>query len=223
MQIVIATTNPHKLGEMLQILPALDAQGRQIEYLSLKQFPAFKEVEESGATLEENAVLKAVAARDFTGLASLADDTGLIVDFLGGAPGVLSARYAGPQHDYKANNEKLLRELEAVPFESRTARFMTVSCLALPRGTGDVSHAGGVSHAGSASHAGSEIICREGSVEGHIADGYRGEGGFGYDPLFIVKELGKTMAELTPDEKNQISHRYRSLTAMAQIIQNLVF
>lgn len=209
MQIVIATTNPHKLGEMLQILPALDAQGRQIEYLSLKQFPAFMEVEESGATLEENAVLKAVAARDFTGLAALADDTGLIVDFLGGAPGVLSARYAGPQHDYKANNKKLLRELEGVPFESRTARFMTVSCLALPRGAGGVSHAGG------------EIICREGSVEGHIADGYRGEGGFGYDPLFIVKELGKTMAELTPEEKNQISHRYRSLTAMAQIIQNL--
>jgi len=201
LKILIATGNPHKAAELAKILPQRTAGGRQIQYLSLADFHSFVPPEENGATLEENAIIKAKAAAAATGLISLADDTGLIVDALNGAPGVHSGRYAFPDRaDYPANNVKLLRELKNVPPAKRTARFVTIAAMAKPDG---------------------EIILKKGSVEGSIAMDYRGQNGFGYDPLFIAAALGKTLAQLSMEEKNKISHRGAAFAQMADVIKNL--
>ena len=192
-KVVLATKNPHKVEEILAILG--DIPG--IEWLTFREI-SFSDVEEVGETLEENAVLKATAVARETGLPALAEDTGLEVEALGGAPGVRSARFAGAGKDYRANNEKLLRLLEGV--RNRRARFHTVAVLALPDG---------------------RMWKTEGVLKGKIAEAPRGEHGFGYDPLFIPEGETRTLAEMLPEEKNVISHRRRALEAMRTILHEL--
>lgn len=201
LKILIATGNPNKAKELLKILPAQTLGGQQITYLTLADFPNIPEPVEDANTLRENAIIKAVAGLKATGLISVADDTGLMVDALNGEPGVHSARYAfADRADHPANNEKLLRELKNIPPSKRTASFTTVAALALPNG---------------------EIITKEGRVQGAIAQDYSGVNGFGYDALFIVSECGKTMAEMSLEEKNSISHRARAFRQMAQEIKKM--
>ncbi len=190
LRLVVATANPDKAREIRAVL---DHAGADVQLLPR---PAtMPEVEETGATLVENARLKARALRDATGLAALGEDTGLEVDALGGAPGVLSARYAGEDASYADNVNKLLREIAAVRRASRTARFRTAVVLARPDG--------------------SEVIA-EGVVEGVITTEARGSGGFGYDAVFAPASAGgRTFAELAPDHKHSISHRGRALRALA--------
>ncbi|NLO90428.1 MAG: RdgB/HAM1 family non-canonical purine NTP pyrophosphatase [Elusimicrobia bacterium] len=195
LEILIATANPHKAQEIAALLPALP-----VRFLTLKDFPSFAMPEENGATLEENAAIKARAAAAASGRWAMADDTGLEVDALGGAPGVHSARYAGADKDYPANNAKLLRELEKFPRGKRTARFRTVVALASPDG---------------------RLESAEGRLEGVIATRGRGSNGFGYDPLFQPLNSDKTLAELSFEEKNRISHRAAALKNAAAIIKKI--
>lgn len=199
MEILVATGNKHKLTELSRLLPAFLPTAEPIIYKSLPDF-AITLPEETGNTLQENARLKAVYAAQKSGLVALSDDTGLEVDFLHGAPGVHTARYAGDACDTTANNEKLLTALEGVPAEKRTARFRTVACLAWPNG---------------------KTQFFEGVCEGHIDTGYHGTHGFGYDPIFIVDELGKCFAELSADEKNAVSHRGRAFKKVAGFLATI--
>ncbi len=160
--------------------------GLSWEIYSLQDFPGVPEVVEDGKTFVENAIKKAAAVAAYLKTWTLADDSGLIVDALGGAPGVLSARFAGEERDDAKNNEKLLKLLDGVPQEKRTARFCAALAFVSPAG---------------------EIWTTEGFCHGLITFAPRGENGFGYDPLFLLPELGLTMAELTDEQKNQISHR----------------
>ncbi len=185
--LVLATFNAHKAAEILAILPRL-----RLEPRTLADFPGAAPAEEDGLTLEENAVKKAAAAAGFTGEWALADDTGLEVDALGGAPGVRSARFAGGSSSPAANNALLLSRLEEVPPERRTARFVCVVALASPEG---------------------KVFTAKGLLEGRITDGARGGAGFGYDPLFELPD-GRTLAELSEAEKNAVSHRARALAGL---------
>lgn len=191
-KVVIATNNAHKVEE---IRTALDFEGW--EFLTLSQCEPYDEPAEDADTFEGNALIKALAAHEHTGLAALADDSGLAVDVLDGAPGVYSARYAGVHGDDAANNEKLLRELEGVSDDRRTARF--VCSLAFVDEDGTQTFASG-------------------TIEGRIAHGLSGEGGFGYDPLFLPDEFAgaKSLAEVTQDEKNAISHRGNALRELKE-------
>lgn len=182
----MATFNPHKLREFGEIL-----EGVGVVLVSPADVGWDAEVEEDAATLEANAVKKARAGAEAAGLPALADDTGLFVDALGGAPGIHSARYAGPGRDAAANRKKLLRELAGS--EVRTAVFRCVVALAFPGGGGE--------------RFGGE--CR-----GRILASERGDGGFGYDPLFEADSTGKTLAEMVPAEKNTVSHRGRALEGL---------
>ncbi len=199
MQILLATGNKHKLCELTRLLPVSLNNGEKINYLSLMDFH-ISLPQETGTTLAQNAQLKALYAAQQSGLVALSDDTGLEVDFLQGAPGVHTARYAGEACDAAANNQKLLRALEGVPVAQRTARFITLACLAWPDG---------------------KTHFFEGICPGHIATTYRGMNGFGYDPLFVVEELGKCFAELTADEKNAVSHRGRAFRQVAQFLKTI--
>ena len=199
MQILIATGNTHKLSELSRVLPAVLPSGEQIEYKGLADFDITLP-EETGTTLEENAILKATYAAKQSGLLALSDDTGLEVDFLRGAPGVHTARYAGDDCNAKANNEKLLRALSGVPTPKRTAHFRTVACLAWPNGK-------------------TELF--EGLCTGHIATGYHGTNGFGYDPIFVVDELSKCFAQLSADEKNAVSHRGRAFRKVSKFLATI--
>jgi len=188
-KLLVATNNRGKVREYEELLAALPCE---------VAFPAQEgialEVEESGATFEENARLKALAYARASGLPTLADDSGLEVDALGGAPGVRSARYAGPGASDSGRCQKLLDALASVPEGQRTARFRCVVALAWPDGT---------------------VRTAEGRCEGQIGWAPRGEHGFGYDPVFIVGGFcGQTMAELVPEVKNRISHRARAVQAM---------
>lgn len=183
MKIVIATRNAHKLEEIHAVF---DFQGMEI--CSALDFPDIPETIEDRDTFDGNAVKKAQELCDATGLMAMADDSGLEVDALDGAPGVFSARYAGEDCNYAANNEKLLRELDGT--ENRRARFRTVIALARP---------------------GEEPLTVEGACEGTIIDAPRGANGFGYDPLFVPDGYEQTFAELSADVKNKISHRARAL------------
>ncbi|MBP5404022.1 MAG: RdgB/HAM1 family non-canonical purine NTP pyrophosphatase [Elusimicrobiaceae bacterium] len=196
MQVLIATGNKHKLSELSRLLPAFLPSGEKVEYKSLADFN-ISLPEETGSTLEENAQLKAVYAAKQSGLMTLSDDTGLEVDFLHGAPGVHTARYAGDTCDHQANNQKLLHALQGVPVPKRTARFRTVACLAWPDG---------------------KTHLFEGICTGHIATGYHGQNGFGYDPIFVVDELHKCFAQLTTDEKNAVSHRGRAFLQVKEFL-----
>ena len=194
--IVLATRNKHKLQELRALIPGL-----RLEFRTLADFPGAPEVVEDGETLEENAVKKAKSAALFCGLWALADDTGLEVDALGGAPGVYSARYAGPQCSYADNNSRLLAELSGFPAEKRTARFRCVTALSSPGGS---------------------VVTAEGRLEGRIALAASGGNGFGYDPLFVVDESGKTLAELTKEEKNALSHRADSVRKIKPYLAKLI-
>lgn len=184
--LVLATGNRHKVEEIQSILKDVG-----IPMLTLNEFPDFPAVDEDGLTCQANAVKKAVATAKFTGHWALADDTGLEVDALQGRPGVYAARYAGEHATYEDNCQKLLQELHGVPSEQRTARFITVVALANPDG---------------------ETETVEGVLEGIITQEFHGTGGFGYDPVFYVPQLGKTLAEMTFAEKNRISHRAQAVT-----------
>ncbi|MBM6907689.1 RdgB/HAM1 family non-canonical purine NTP pyrophosphatase [Collinsella intestinalis] len=186
--IVVATGNAHKLTEIEAILGAALPGTR---FVAVGQLGDFEDPEETGTTFAENALIKARAAVAETGFTAVADDSGLVVDALDGAPGVYSARYAGVHGDDAANNAKLLEELGQVPAAERTARFMSVVALV---------------------YADGRVLTGTGACEGTVGFAGRGTNGFGYDPLFLpVDTPGKTMAELTPEEKNAISHRFHAL------------
>lgn len=196
MKLVLATHNNGKVKELQELLA-----GTGLEVVSLAGYPEVPEVVEDGATFRENAVKKAREVAEAVGEVALADDSGLEVDVLNGAPGVYSARFAGEQHDDAANNQKLLHLLAGVPRDKRTARFRCVVAIAVPGGKTETA---------------------EGTCEGIITTVPRGEGGFGYDPLFLVPEYDKTFAELDPAEKNRISHRGRALHNAMQILKQLI-
>jgi XTP/dITP diphosphohydrolase len=187
---VVATQNPGKVREIAEIL--VDAP---VELVSLEAFGDLPDVVEDGATFMENAIKKALHFARLTREWTLADDSGLEVDALGGAPGVYSARYAGEPKDDAANNRKLIAELRGVPPERRTARFRCAAVIA--DGDGVIAQA-------------------EGTIEGVIIDEPRGAGGFGYDPHFYVPSLGRTTAELDPAHKNRISHRGKAIAALSR-------
>lgn len=195
-ELLVATSNPHKLDELRAIF---SAAGIAIRDLSDIEGGPFPEPVEDGQTFEDNARIKAVAYAKMTGRACLADDSGLEVDALGGAPGVHSAYYAGAEGSRAErdarNNARLLRELQGVPLERRTARFVCVMCVADPQGN--------------------ILATSRGEFEGRIGDAPRGRKGFGYDPLFVLED-GRASAELTPQEKNARSHRGRAARAMAE-------
>lgn len=187
MKLLIATRNPHKVTEIRAILSS-----PTVDLVSLDQMPVLPEVDEDGDTFQANAEKKAKVLAEASGMWALADDSGLEVDALGGAPGVWSARYAGEPVSCEANNEKLLAEL--VGRVDRRARFRCVIALASPDG-----------------------VCRtvDGACEGRIAEALSGEHGFGYDPLFVPEGYEVTFAEMGAGEKNKISHRGRALAAAA--------
>ncbi len=191
-KLILATNNIHKIVEMKAILAGLD-----LEILSARDFPDFPEAEETGETLVENATLKAQAVWNKYHLPAVADDTGLEVDYLGGAPGVYSARFAGPGCTFADNNRKLLSLLNNVPDEERTARFKCVISFIDDKG---------------------RLYSVQGVLEGSIAAYPRGRQGFGYDPIFVVKGTGKALAEYPASEKNKISHRSLALAKIRPII-----
>lgn len=193
-EIVLATRNRHKGSELAALLGDLG-----ITIRTLEEFPHVPEVVEDGATCEANAIKKAQEVAAATGLPAVADDTGLEVDALNGRPGVYAARYAGEHATYDDNCRKLIQELRGVLPAQRTARFITVAALVPASGDG--------------------AKVTTGELRGTITETPVGSKGFGYDPVFFVPELGKTLAELTPDEKNRISHRAKAFLKLREIIQ----
>lgn len=195
MQIVLATHNRGKMKEMSSILAHLP-----VKLLTLDDFPQIGEIPETGETLKENAFIKAETVHQKTGLPALADDTGLEVDALDGAPGVHSSRYDGETATFEDNCRKMLQEMDGIPSEERTARFHTVIAFV--------------------SDSGNEWT--EGMVEGRILEKKQGDGGFGYDPLFYYPPLKKTFAELNSEQKNNISHRGKALRNFCQILEKRI-
>jgi len=191
-QVVVATKNAGKVKEMADALAELG-----VEVLDLNAFGDLAAPVEDGDTFAANAITKARHYCSLTGKPCLADDSGLEVDALHGEPGVYSARYAGEGATDEANNAKLLAKLASIDEPRRTARFRCVLAFVDPNGT---------------------TITTEGTCEGTILRQYRGQGGFGYDPIFYVPELGKTFAELSTEEKNSISHRGRALEKMVELL-----
>ena len=185
---LIATHNQKKKNELLRILAPLGVDVKTDEELGL----TLTEVEETGETFYENAFLKAQSGCRESGLPCVADDSGLMVDYLAGAPGVYSARFAGAHGDDDKNNEKLLKLMADVPENERTARFVSVVCCVFPNG---------------------DIISARGECEGVIGYERKGEGGFGYDPLFMVGD--KSFAEMSAEEKDKLSHRGKALTLLS--------
>jgi XTP/dITP diphosphohydrolase len=195
-QIVLATHNADKRREMAALLSDLGITVR-----TLAEFSQAPDVVEDGETCESNAIKKAKAIAEYTGITAVADDTGLEVDALDGRPGVHAARYAGAHVTYEDNCKKLLHELDGVPFEKRGARFVTVVAIARP--------------------ATAPVETVEGVLRGMIAQRPAGTGGFGYDSIFFVPEPGKTLAEITPSEKNRISHRAQAFAKAKAVLQRL--
>ncbi|MFV5316480.1 XTP/dITP diphosphatase [Priestia megaterium] len=191
-EIIIATKNAGKVKDFETLF---SPKGFQVK--SLLDFPEMEDVEETGVTFAENATLKAEAISFALNKPVIADDSGLAIDALNGEPGVYSARYAGENKDDNANIEKVLQKLNDVPFEKRTARFHCALAIAVPGKR-------------------TEIV--EGTCEGHILEKKRGENGFGYDPIFFVEKWRCSMAELSKEQKNQISHRANALKKLAPLI-----
>ena len=187
-RVVVASKNPDKIREVEAVLARME---HPWEIVRGMEWP---DVDETEPTLEGNALLKAVAVSEATGLPALADDTGLEVDALDGAPGVHSARFAGPEASYEANIDRLLVDMDGVP--DRSARFRTAIAFVVP---------------------GSDPLIVDGLIEGMITSGPRGDRGFGYDPVFAVGD--RTYGEMTDDEKNEISHRARALRALAVALE----
>lgn len=194
-QLLLATRNRHKKEELESLL-----QDSGVEILTLDDLPPLPEVEEDGTSFQENAVKKARSTALASGHYCLADDSGLVVDILKGQPGIYSARYAGPDADDEKNNRKLLGMLEDVAQEQRKARFVCVIAIAAPRG---------------------ETCTVQGSCPGSIAFAPQGQGGFGYDPLFIPDGFSCTFAQMNAEQKNHISHRGRALKEAVPILQAL--
>ncbi len=201
-KILVASTNPGKIAELRAMLDA------DVQWLDLSDFPDIAEIEEDGLAFVENARKKAIGYAKVTGLLTIADDSGLVVDALGGAPGVKSARYSGEKTinddgtliDHR-NIAKVLELLKGVPKEKRTARFFCCLCLASPEQI---------------------LIETEGTLEGLITNREIGKNGFGYDPIFFVPHLNKTVAQLTPKDKNAISHRGNAIRKLKPLLEDLL-
>ncbi|TMR95386.1 RdgB/HAM1 family non-canonical purine NTP pyrophosphatase [Nonomuraea basaltis] len=194
MKIVLATRNAGKIAELRRILSGFDIVG-------LEEFPSIGEVAETGVTFEENALLKAHAVAKGSGLPAVADDSGLCVDVLNGMPGVFSARWSGRHGDDGANLDLLLAQLSDVPADRLTAYFTCAAALALPSGK-------------------SRVV--EGVLPGRLVTTPRGSNGFGYDPIFVPDGDVRTTAEMSPDEKDAISHRGRAFRALAPVVRELL-
>jgi XTP/dITP diphosphohydrolase len=194
MQLVLATNNNDKIREIKHLLDDLP-----ITVLTRDDFLEFPDVEETGKTLDENAILKAKAIAEFCSLPALADDSGLEVDALDGAPGVFSSRYAGENCTYQDNNEKLLRQLQDIPREGRIARFRCVIAIAWDSET---------------------VETAEGIAEGYITENIAGDDGFGYDPVFFYPPKKKRFSKMSLEEKNLVSHRGRALQEARTLIMN---
>lgn len=193
-RLVLGSRNKKKLKEMVALLGDLP-----LDLTDLSPYPGAPEVEETADTFVGNATLKAAQLAPALGAWVIGEDSGLCVPALGGAPGVYSARYAGAHGDDEANNDKLLREMAALAGDARAAYYVSTAVLANPRG---------------------EVVARaEGRCHGAIADARRGSGGFGYDPLFLVPEFGRTFGELPPEVKAQMSHRAKALAELRPIIE----
>ncbi len=192
--LLLATTNRHKVEEFRSIFSDLP-----FKLLSLQDIHLDLDVEETGTTFRENAELKALTYARTTGMLALSDDSGLEIDALGGAPGVYSARFAGRDTPYPERFKIILQQLQGLPLMQRTARYRAVITIAEPSGY----------------HR-----SVDGTLEGVIAEEPRGENGFGYDPIFLVPASGKTTAELTPEQKNQISHRGRAALLAREVLQD---
>ncbi|MFC1475115.1 XTP/dITP diphosphatase [Candidatus Zixiibacteriota bacterium] len=192
MQLVLATNNEDKIKEMKNLLDDLP-----VTILTCNDFLEFPDVEETGSTLEENAILKAKTISEFCELPALADDTGLEVDALNGAPGVYSSRYAGEDVSYEDNYRKLISDLDSVPHEKRTAKFRTVIAICWDN---------------------DKIETVEGIAEGFITEDVIGQEGFGYDPVFYYPPSDKRFSEMTVDEKNLVSHRGKALAKARSLI-----
>ncbi len=191
-RIIFATGNEGKMREIRMIMEDLG-----VPVISLKEAGIAVSAEENGTSFRENAVIKAKAAMERTGEAVLADDSGLEIDYLGGAPGIYSARFMGEDTPYDIKNAALLEKLAGVPDEKRTARFVCEIACVLPDG---------------------RVFTARGVMEGRIGHEARGEGGFGYDPIFYLPECGCTSAELSAEQKNRLSHRSKALRAMKEIL-----
>ena len=194
-KLVFATGNMNKLREIKEILSDMD-----VEILTMKEAGVDIDIVEDGKTFEENALIKARAVCKASGELSLADDSGLEIDYLGGEPGIYSARYMGEDTSYDIKNNNLISRLEGVPDEERTARFVCAMAAVFPDGT-------------------EKTFVR--TMEGRIGYKIAGENGFGYDPIFMLPEYGKTSAEISPEEKNAISHRGKALRALAEYLKSL--
>ena len=198
-ELLVATTNPGKFAEVQAFLAKLPLQ-----ITSLKNLTNPPEVVENGRTFEENALKKARTLAEYSGLLTLADDSGLEVDALGGEPGIYSARYAGAEGDDERNNQKLLGELTGVVEEQRTARFVCALALCAPQSQGM-----------------KEWVVRQ-TCEGRIAFAPSGSHGFGYDPLFFYPPFGKTLGEIERDAKATVSHRGKALMKLAEVLATLL-
>ena len=196
MKVLIATHNLKKKAELQRILTPLGIEVVTADDIGIN----LTDVEETGTTFEENSLLKAQSGCDESGLPCVADDSGLAVDYLGGAPGVYSARYAGEHGDDEKNNDKLLAELDGVPLEKRTARFVSVVTCVFPDGK--------------------KIVAR-GECEGRIAFERSGNGGFGYDPLFLFED-GRSFGEFTAEEKDKVSDRGKALRLLADELEKMI-
>ncbi|MED4225090.1 XTP/dITP diphosphatase [Neobacillus cucumis] len=195
-EVIIATKNPGKAREFEHIFAA-----RVIKVRTLLDFPDIPEIEETGSTFEENAILKAESVSHTLNKMVISDDSGLIVDALEGRPGIYSARYAGEQKDDQNNIDKVLSELQGVPEEKRTARFYCALAIAIP---------------------GEETRTVSGTCEGRILTERRGTHGFGYDPVFYLPEKDQSMAELSSDEKNKLSHRANALKKLEAVLDTIL-
>ena len=193
-RIIFATGNANKMKEIREILADLG-----MDILSMKEAGISTDIIENGKTFEENALIKARAVAAFTDDIVLADDSGLEIDYLNKEPGIYSARYLGEDTSYRIKNQNLIDRLEGVPDEKRTARFVCAIAAVFPDGT--------------------SLVTR-GTIEGRIGYEERGEGGFGYDPIFYVPEFGKSTAELSAEKKNAVSHRGRALRRMKEELKN---
>lgn len=193
-KIIFATGNEGKMKEVRMILKELN-----VPVLSLKEAGISAEINENGRTFTENAVIKATEIQKFTDAVVLADDSGLEIDCLDKEPGIYSARYMGEDTSYDIKNTAILERLAGVPEEKRTARFVCAIAAALPDGT---------------------VLTSDGVMEGRIGHEIAGENGFGYDPIFYLPEFGCTSAEISPEQKNEISHRGKALVKMKELLKN---
>lgn len=195
-RVIFATGNKGKMNEIRQILSDMD-----MDLLSMKEAGIAIEIVEDGLSFEENAIIKAKAVAACTDAIVLADDSGLEIDYLNGEPGIYSARYMGEDTPYSVKNRNFIERLHGVPAEKRTARFVCVIAAAMPDG---------------------EVFTTKGVIEGQIAEEPKGENGFGFDPIFYVPEYGCTTAELSEEQKNEISHRGKALTAMKEELKKRI-